>query len=169
MQVKKPKGGPVLLIPRLLSGGRYLILLAVLSSFAASVAILLWGTARMFSGISEILAHLGAEGEAASQQGVHMIALLDAFLLAVVLYIFAVALYELFIGEVTVPSWLVIRNLDDLKRKLISVIIMVMAVTFLEHLVRWEKPLETLMFGAATALVLAALILFLRLSGRDHH
>lgn len=157
-----------MLIPRLLAGGRYLILLAVFSSFAASAAILLWGTARMVSGIRELLSHLGADSEAASQQGVHMIALLDAFLLAVVLYIFAVALYELFIGEVKVPSWLIIRNLDDLKRKLVSVIILVMAVTFLEHFVQWKNPLETLMFGGATALVLAALILFIRLADHDH-
>lgn len=122
----------------------------------------------MIFNIRELLAHPETTSEAASRQGVHMIALLDAFLLAIVLYIFAVALYELFIGEIKVPPWLVIRNLDDLKLKLVSVIILVMAVTFLEHLVQWEKPLETLMFGAATALVLSSLILYMRTSGTGH-
>lgn len=156
------------MIPRLLAGGRYLILLAVFSSFAASIAVLFWGTARMVSNIRELLAHPDLAGEIASQQSAHMISLLDAFLLAVVLYIFAVALYELFIGEVKVPEWLVIRNLDDLKMKLVSVIILVMAVTFVEHLVQWEKPVDTLLFGVATALVLSSLILYIRSGGRDH-
>lgn len=121
----------------------------------------------MIGNIRELLTHLNEAGEAASRQGVDMIALLDAFLLAVVLYVFAVALYELFIGEIKVPPWLVIRNLNDLKLKLVSVIVLVMAVTFVEHLVRWEKPLDTLLFGTATALVLAALVFFSRTADRE--
>ena len=40
------------------------------------------------------------------------------------------------------------------------VIIVIMAVTFLEHFITWQQPAETLMFGAALALVVASLVLF---------
>jgi hypothetical protein len=35
-----------------------------------------------------------------------------------------------------------------------------MAVTFLEHFIQWREPLETLQFGGALALAVAALMLF---------
>jgi|GEM_PF-3935062 len=46
------------------------------------------------------------------------------------------------------------------KARLISVIILIMAVTFLEHIVEWKNPFDLLMFGVAIAVV--ALILYLR-------
>ena len=70
--------------------------------------------------------------------GVELIAVMDTFLIATALYIFAVGLYELFIADLELPEWLNIHNMHDLKAKLSGVIILVMAVTFLEHLVHWE-------------------------------
>ncbi len=150
-------------LPQILSGGRYLVLLAVIATFLAAAATFIWGAVRMLRNVAELLAGVAAPAhEETAVQGVQMIAVLDSFLLAVVLYIFSVALYELFIGPLKVPEWLVIKNLDGLKVKLTSVIIMVMAVTFVEHLVLWERPQETLMFAGAVALVLLALIFFMR-------
>ncbi len=142
---------------RLLSLGRYLVLVAVLGSFLGSATVFVWGFVTMVRSIYD-LASGGAE--AGETLGAHMIATVDSMLLAVVLYIFAVALYELFIGRVEVPGWLVIHNLDDLKVKLSSVIILMMAVAFVEHLVAWRNPAETLMFAASVALVAAALVFY---------
>lgn len=136
--------------------------MAVLATFLAAAATFVWGAVRMARNVIALLEGLLAAHEETAIQGVQMIAVLDSFLLAVVLYIFSVALYELFIGPLQVPEWLVIKNLDGLKVKLTSVIIMVMAVTFVEHLVRWEQPRETLMFAGAVGIVLLALIFFMR-------
>lgn len=157
------------LLPKFLSSGRYLIILAVVSTFVAAAATFLWGTVRMLQNVSHLLQGLLEPGDALSAtQGVHMIAVVDSFLLAIVLYIFSIALYELFIGPLDVPDWLVIHNLDGLKLKLVSVIILVMAVTFVEHLVEWVKPMETLMFGGAIALVLLSLVVFSLVAGKGH-
>lgn len=142
---------------RILSLGRYLVLLSVLGSLAGSAVVFLWGFVRMALNVYQLLRDPAEAGETL---GAHMIAVVDSMLLAVVLYIFAVALYELFIGKVEVPPWLVIHNLDDLKVKLSSVIILMMAVSFVEHLVTWENALETLLFAAAVALVAAALVFY---------
>jgi uncharacterized membrane protein YqhA len=94
--------------------------------------------------------------------GVHMISALDSLLLAIVLYIFSIAIYELFFGKIDVPDWLVIENLDGLKEKLASVIILILAVTFLEHLVEWKDAKETLMFGVSIAAILIALVFYMQ-------
>jgi uncharacterized membrane protein YqhA len=74
------------------------------------------------------------------------------------LFIFAVGLYELFIEDSSPPQWLMVHNLHDLKQKLSGVIILVLAVTFLEHFVEWKDPLGTLYPGLAVAVVPAGLL-----------
>ena len=142
-----------------LEKGKYVILLAVVSTFLASVATFIWGTVRMITNVVSLIA--GLITHEGGHSGVQMIASLDSLLLAIVLYIFSVAIYELFFGKINVPDWLVIENLDGLKEKLASVIILILAVTFLEHLVEWKDAKETLMFGVSIAAVLIALVFYM--------
>ena len=143
-----------------LERGKYVILLAVVSTFLASVATFIWGTVRMITNVVSLIA--GLITHEGGHSGVQMIASLDSLLLAIVLYIFSVAIYELFFGKINVPDWLVIENLDGLKEKLASVIILILAVTFLEHLVEWKDAKETLMFGISIAAVLIALVFYMQ-------
>ena len=147
------------ILENILESGRYLILIAVVSTFIAALGTFLWGAYKTFEGVMLIIDSI-TKGADTSQAGIQMIAILDAFLLATILYIFAIALYELFISRLDVPEWLVIDNLDDLKLKLISVIILIMAVTFLEHLAQWKNALETMMFGISIAVVLIGLVFY---------
>ncbi len=88
------------------------------------------------------------------------IALMDFYLLAVILYIFAIGLYELFIGKLDLPEWLAVESIDQLKAKLASVIILILAVTFTKKIVLWETPLESLFFALAISAVMLALIFY---------
>ncbi|MBN1279251.1 MAG: YqhA family protein, partial [Chlorobiaceae bacterium] len=58
------------------------------------------------------------------------------------------------------PEWLAIHNLDDLKSKLIGVIVVVMAVIFLGHVVKWHGETEILYLGGAIGIVVAGLTYF---------
>ena len=91
-----------------------------------------------------------------------LISVMDIHLLSVVLYIFAVGLYELFVGKLEVPQWLRVESIDSLKGKLASVIILILAITFTKNVVNWKNPLDTLLFGIAIALVIISLILYYR-------
>ena len=71
---------------------------------------------------------------------------IDVFLLSMVLYIFAVGLYELFIGKLNVPEWLRIETVDELKAKLASVVILFVAIAYVKLLVEWRNPVETLRY-----------------------
>ena len=44
--------------------------------------------------------------------------------------------------------------------EIVSMIIVIMGVTVLEHFIRWEQPNEIVLFGGTLALVVAALVLF---------
>jgi uncharacterized membrane protein YqhA len=86
------------------------------------------------------------------------LSVIDMFLLAMVLYIFALGLYELFVGKLNIPAALSIESVDELKAKLASVIILFVAIAYVKLLVDWKDPVETLLFGAATGILMAVLI-----------
>lgn len=148
---------------RILETSRHLVLLAVGSSLVASAVAFLWGTYKTILVIAEIVGSGGKDAQAA----VSLIELMDKFLIAVGLYIFAVGLYELFIGELALPAWLSVHNLHEIKSRLSSVIILVMGIVFLEHLVRWNDARETLLYGIAVTVVTGGLIAFSHFGDRD--
>ena len=81
----------------------------------------------------------------------------------------AFGLYDLFItrmdtdgSSLRLPGWLRMRDLNDLKARVISMVVLVAAVTFADVAVESEGGLNTLYLGAAVALVILALTAFLR-------
>lgn len=92
---------------------------------------------------------------------------LDSFLVAIAFIVIAVGLYDLFIGELEVPDWMLVNNLDEMKAKFGFVLIPVMAVKFVQKLLQWESALETLYYGVAVALVAAALTAFNYVSDKE--
>jgi len=140
-----------------------LVLIAVFSSLIASAAGFVWGFIKTLSIILNFILGYGKDPLAA----IALIEIMDIFLIATVLFIFAMGMYELFVENIKLPEWLIINNLHDLKAKLSSVIILVMGITFLKHLVEWTDPQGTLYFGIAVAAVSGALIAFGFYGGKD--
>lgn len=85
---------------------------------------------------------------------------LDTILIATALLVISISLYELFIGELKVPDWMLVRNLDELKSKFNFAIVPVLSVKFLQKVLQNENALETLYYGIAIALVTMALAAF---------
>jgi len=156
-------------ISRLLAKSRFLVGLAVLGAFTGMVALLCYGIWDVYHLVSSNLAAPEYEG-IGKKLTFGFIEALDTFLLATVCYITALGLYELFVDDrLELPSWLTIRNLDDLKNKLTSVIIVLMAVVFLGQVVSWDGERDLLRIGAPIALVIAALTWFLRQNSKHSH
>lgn len=147
----------------LLEKSKNLIFIAVVSSLIASIITLLWGAVKTVLIIIDLIKSYGKDPLLATS----LIDLMHLFLIAAALFIFSVGMYELFIKEIKLPEWLVIHNLQDLNAKLSSVIILVMAVKFLEHLVEWKDPKGIMYIGIAVAAVSAALIGFSYFGGKD--
>jgi len=148
---------------KLLEKSKYLILVAVAASFLASAIAFLWGGFKVVFILINLIKTYGKDLSAA----IALIELMDTFLIAIALLVFSVGVYELFIADLPLPEWLVIHNLHDLKAKLGSVVILVMAVTFLKHLVEWRDPQGTYYFGISIAVVSAALIAFSHFGKKD--
>jgi uncharacterized membrane protein YqhA len=81
----------------------------------------------------------------------------DFFLIATALYIVGVGLYELFIRDLDLPAWLTISSIEELKQRLISVVVVALAVAFLARVANWDGESNLLPFGAAIAAVVVAL------------
>jgi uncharacterized membrane protein YqhA len=102
----------------------------------------------------------------AKHMAVDFIELIDVFLLGTVLYIIALGLYELFVDPaLPMPGWLKIRDLDELKER---VIIVLLGVTFLGSAVTWQGQDGFLGFGVAIAAVIGVLGLVLWITGHRH-
>jgi uncharacterized membrane protein YqhA len=150
---------------RIIERSVYLVLIAVIFSLLASLAAFGWGAVKTLL----VIKHMVMSGGKELAISVELIAVMDTFLIATSLLILAIGMYELFIASIELPEWLVIRNLHDLKAKLSSVIILVMAVSFLERLFEWKNPQETLYLGLAVSAVAAVLIAFTRFGEKEGH
>ena len=148
---------------KIIEQSKNLVLIAVFSSLLASAIAFVLGFVKTLTVITEIIMNYGKEPFAT----IELIELMDIFLIATVLFIFSMGMYELFIDTVNLPEWLIIRNLHDLKVKLSSVIILVMSITFLKHLVKWDDAQGTFFFGLAIAVVTGSLIAFGYFGGKD--
>ena len=122
----------------LLERSRYVLFIAVLALFAASLTALILGAIRT---VNTIIA-LVTEANTMPHVTVSFIELMDIFLVAAVLYIFAIALYELFVEDLNLPEWLVIHNLEELKAKLSGILVLVIVIA----LVAWTLTARTTLF-----------------------
>jgi len=92
---------------------------------------------------------------------VEVLTAVDAILLGTVLLVIGYGLYELFVDtEIDVPPWLQIRDLDDLKSKLIGVVVAIIAVVFVGVLVDSTRAGDVLAYGASAGAIVLGLGVF---------
>jgi uncharacterized membrane protein YqhA len=140
-----------------------ILLLAALSSFAYGTDVFIRSVANVVED-PELTAHnLG-----------YLLLLTDLFLVGATLMIAAFGFYSLFITgtesgglSLRLPRWLRMHDLNDLKARVISMIILVAGVTFVDVAVESKTELNTLYLGAAVALVIVALTVFLHFGRMD--
>jgi uncharacterized membrane protein YqhA len=143
---------------------RYFSLIAVITLLASFLLALLWGVGRAFTAGYEIVVSYGQS----SSISLYVIKVVDAFLIAIVLFMLAASIYSLFIERTGLPSRLVARDLPELKSNLSGVIVLVLAVRFAEALFEELLPaLDILWLGLATAAVGGMLLVFGHLIGED--
>ncbi|MBX3064953.1 MAG: YqhA family protein [Anaerolineae bacterium] len=145
---------------QILEKSTWLTIIAVFASLLASVAAYVMGVLRTISLIGDVIA-----GKPVAAELIALIELTDIFLIATTLLIFALALYELFIGKLDLPEWLIVHHFTELKDKISAVIVLVMAVSFLKILLDGKYPAaDILAFGIGIGAVITALGLFARLN-----
>ena len=92
---------------------------------------------------------------------VSVLTAVDAILLGTVLLVIGYGLYELFVDSgIKVPAWLQVRDLDDLKSKLIGVVVAIIAVVYVGVLVNADKASDVLSFGVGSGALVLGLAAF---------
>lgn len=153
---------------------RFMILTAVIGSLLAGVAIFYMATVDVFNLFNHALHYADPSLDAEARKVLHdatvshIVEVVDGYLLATVMLIFSLGLYELFISDIdqahgskASSKILVINNLDDLKSRLAKVILMIMIVTLFEEALNMKlsTPLDLVYLGASIALIALALYL----------
>ncbi|QQR40638.1 YqhA family protein [Devosia rhizoryzae] len=145
---------------------RAVTILPVVATMIASLALMIYGFVETWHFARDLIIPV----HAASRDEIllHAIEIVDLFLLATVVQVVSLGLYQLYFNQdLALPKWLKIETLDDLKSKLVGVTITVLAVYFLGRALTWETGADILYLGAAAAVVIVALTWFL--SKIDHH
>jgi uncharacterized membrane protein YqhA len=148
----------------LVRGGRFVWIVPSITLYAVAVGLIAAGVIEVVETYADWIA-----GELTRKEVLlDFTEVVDTFLLASVAYVINLGLLYLFVTErAPLPKWLRLSGLDDLKEKLISVVVAALAVGFLGSSIRLGASMELLYAGAAAALVIAALGLFLRLTPGD--
>ena len=147
----------VRMVAKLAGLTRYLVIAPIIGLFVAAVVL----TIVAVVDVVKITIAVATQHLELNKTVVGFIEVADIFLLAVVLYIMALGLYELFIdSDLPLPEWLVVRSLEDLKEKLVGVVVVVLAIFFLGRVIESENPIEVLYLGVGIAAIIASLAYF---------
>lgn len=151
---------------------RLIVIVAVISSLLAAVALFYMSTVDAWHMITHLFDYSSPDltteqrMELRAESITHVVEMVDGFLLATVMLIFGMGLYELFISKIdkaessaVASSVLVINSLDDLKARLAKVILMILIVRYFEYAlqIKLEGMLELLYFSMGIAFLGVAL------------
>ena len=142
---------------KLLWSVRYITILAVILSIIAAFTLITLGSWEI---IEAVIFYNPLFDESISNNNdllFKIISAIDLFLIGIVLLIFGFGIYELFVSEIDfanakfTESTLKIRDLDQLKNKIIKVVIIVLIVKFFEKVLKFSEnfttPMDILYFG----------------------
>jgi uncharacterized membrane protein YqhA len=152
---------------RVLTASLRLTYIPVAFLILAGVGAFAYGIAVFIHSIGTIVSHPFP----VSHQVGYFLLDIDLFLIGVTLLISGVGLYELFIRDVpggqglSLPAWLEIHDLNALKARVIAMIVLILAVSFVEMAVDAPNGRDVLELGGGIALVIVALTVFMRLTG----
>jgi len=154
-------------VRRVIELSRYVVVLPSLGALLGGLILIIIGLWDMGAAAIKLV----QPGVDLKESVVSVLAAVDTLLLATVLLVIGYGLYELFVDEnLQLPAWLQIHSLDDLKGKLIGVVVAVIAVVFLGELVEGKDAEATMMTGlgaGALVLALAAFSYATRSSGKS--
>jgi len=92
---------------------------------------------------------------------VEVLTAVDGILLGTVLLVIGYGLYELFVDtKIEVPTWLEIKDLDDLKSKLIGVVVAIIAVVFVGVMVDSTRASDVVVVRVGAGALVLGLAVF---------
>lgn len=156
-------------IERTLASSVRMVIIPVAFLLLAALGAFVYGAAVFIYALTEIGKH---PFPADRHVGLFLLDI-DLFLIGATLLLAAIGLYELFIRDIRLgeaaqmPRWLEMHDLNDLKARVLAMIVMVLAVGFAEEALDPVSGLFILEIGGGIAVVILGLTAFLRLTGHN--
>ena len=142
---------------RILGLTRYAVFVPAIASIIGAILLMGQGSLEILNVVfSAVSSEYGLK-----ETIVEVLTAVDAILLGTVLLVIGYGLYELFIdAEIEVPLWLRVRDLDDLKSKLIGVVVAILAVVFVGVFVDSNRSEDVISYGVGAGALVAGLAIF---------
>jgi uncharacterized membrane protein YqhA len=142
---------------RVLGLTRYVVFVPAIASMIGAILLMGQGSLEILKVVySAVSSEYGLK-----ETIVEVLTAVDAILLGTVLLVIGYGLYELFIdAEIEVPLWLRVRDLDDLKSKLIGVVVAILAVVFVGVFVDSNRSEDVISYGVGAGALVAGLAIF---------
>lgn len=136
---------------------RYAVIVPALASILGALLLMAQGSYEMVLVIIDAVTSESSLKESI----VYVLTAVDAILLGTVLLVIGYGLYELFIdAELDVPLWLRVDDLDDLKSKLIGVVVAIIAVVFVGIFVDANRSADVISYGVGAGALVVGLAIF---------
>lgn len=142
---------------RVIAFTRFAVFIPAMASILGAVLLMFQGSVEMV----RTIINAALNGTKLKLTIVEVLTAVDAILLGTVLLVIGYGLYELFIDEdLEVPVWLQVHDLDDLKSKLIGVVVALIAVIFVGVFVDVNRAADVISFGVGAGALVTGLALF---------
>lgn len=146
-----------MMMKKLFGATRYAVLIPSLASILGALLLMALGSYEMVLVIIDSITNESSLKESI----VSVLTAVDAILLGTVLLVIGYGLYELFIdAELPVPLWLRVYDLDDLKSKLIGVVVAIIAVVFVGIFVDAKRSADVISYGVGAGALVVGLAIF---------
>jgi uncharacterized membrane protein YqhA len=143
---------------------RYAVVVPAIASIIGALLLMGQGSVEMVKVVIDAL----TDGASLKETIVDVLTAVDAILLGTVLLVIGYGLYELFIdADIEVPLWLRVRDLDDLKSKLIGVVVAIVAVVFVGVFVDSNRADEVISYGVGAGALVVGLAIFAYASRKE--
>ncbi|MGE5660484.1 MAG: YqhA family protein [Actinomycetota bacterium] len=155
---------------------RFVTIIPVIFSTLSALMLFILGSIEILGSLKALL-HINEDQEKMLPEVMTgIIGGIDVYLIGIVMILFAYGIYELFISKIDVGrqedtevQLLTITSLDQLKDKILKVIVMVMVVGFFKRLIELPVKAPTDILFIAISILLIASSAYLMRSTTKHH
>lgn len=136
---------------------RYAVIVPAIASIIGALLLMAQGSIAIVTVVLDAITN----NSGLKDSLVDVLTAVDAILLGTVLLVIGYGLYELFIdADIDVPLWLRVKDLDDLKSKLIGVVVAIISVVYVGVFVDSNRASDVISYGVGAGALVAGLALF---------
>lgn len=149
---------------KILAKARFAVFIPAIASILGALLLMFQGSVAMITTVIDVV----TKGTKLKLTIVEILTAVDAILLGTVLLVIGYGLYELFIDEdLEVPPWLQVQDLDDLKSKLIGVVVAIISVIFVGVFVDTDRAADVISYGVGAGAMVTGLAIFAFATRKD--